>query len=143
MDLIDWFRLPRRRSWRKLVDLLSELPATSRFVEAQANDPEYAEALVARFPEQANQSRRPRLREWTPEVAVLVDIKDRLGVVAHVLQRLGGGRPPEPRSSPRPRTAIDVARAEAQMTQHKSLVAEVKAAQQRWLRNQQEQTTGG
>lgn len=127
VDLVDFFR--GRHSWRKLANLIRRLPVSSAFVEAQADDPEYAEWVAAQEEQPAGP---PRLSEWTPERAELVDIKDRLAEVVAAVMWSASGKYREPRMSPRPRTAIDVARARQRASKYDSLVADVMAAQERW-----------
>lgn len=95
-------------------------------------DPEYAEWVLS-LPESSDVPRNPRLSEWTPEVAALTDIKDRLAELIVTMIRLTpGARAADPRPSPRPTTAIDKKREEARLQRHLSLVEEVQAAQARW-----------
>lgn len=133
LDLIDFFR--GKHSWRKLLNITSRLPVSSAFVEAQLNDPEYAEWVLAQ-PERPPQP--PRLTDWTPEVAALTDLRDRVVELIGVTVRAANGKPGPFRPAPRPVTAIDRARAQARNRRHQDLVAEVKAAQARW-----EATRGG
>jgi hypothetical protein len=105
--------------------LLQGLPASSRLIEAQLDDPEYA-AWVAEQPEGSPSG--PRLSDWTPDVARLTDIYDRLGEVVAAVIASSGGKPPKMRPLPRPRTAVDRMRNLAAKSRHEALVAEVNAA---------------
>jgi hypothetical protein len=112
--------------------LVDRLPGSSATVEAQLGDPEYA-AWVAGQPERSGPV-PPRLSDWTPDVARLTDIYDRLGeLVAAVIaasSKDGKFRPPPP--SPRPVTEVDRLKARARRSRHLALVDEVKAAQARY-----------
>lgn len=126
LDLVDFFR--RRYSWRKLATLIGGLPSTSALAEAQLNDPEFAEWLIG----QPSRSRGPRVSEFSPDVARLTDIYDRLGELIAAVVLTSGGKIQQPQPSPRPRTAVDRLKDEAHLARHRSLVAEVQAAQARF-----------
>lgn len=108
--------------------LIDRLPGSSATIEAQLDDPEYAEWLAA---QELPPSRGPRLSEWTPDVARLTDIYDRLGEVVGAVIAAAGGKPPKLPPAARPRTELDRLEARARRARHVSLVAEVKAAQER------------
>lgn len=103
---------------------------SSAFMEAQLNDPDVAEWIAAQ-PEKPG-SGRPALRDFTPEVASLYDVVDRLGEVVAAIIASAGGKPPAVTPLPRPRTGIEKARARKARERHLSLVEEVKQAQERW-----------
>jgi hypothetical protein len=110
--------------------LLSRLPASSAFVEAQLDDPEVAARLVA---QPDGPPSRPRVSDWSPDVARLTDIFDRLGeLLAAVIATASGGKVKPPPPSPRPSTAVDRLKAQAVKDRHRALVAEVKVAQARY-----------
>lgn len=109
--------------------LVNRLPGSSATVESQLDDPEYA-AWVASLPEQPQ--RGPRVSDWTPDVARLTDIYDRLAELIGAVYASNGGKPPSISPSPRPKTAVDRLKAQAQRVRHESLVAEVQAAQERY-----------
>ena len=93
------------------------------------DDPEYA-GWVLSLPEQP--SRGPRMSEWTPDVARLTDIYDRLGELVAAVIATAGGKPPKLVPSRRPRTELDRLRDRSAQARHAGLVAEVKAAQARY-----------
>lgn len=109
--------------------LVEHLPASSATVEAQLDDPEYAAWAATQKPAPPT---APRLSEWSPDVARLTDIHDRLSELIAAVIASGGGKPPRPAALPRPRTEVDRLRAKARRSRHDSLVAEVQAAQERW-----------
>ena len=135
LDLIDFFRVvggQRVRSWRKLDNLVRQLRLSdkSALVEAQAQDPDHAKWVLSQ-PERPWAG--PAVSDFTPDHAMLVEIRDSLAELRAVLVASIPGnkyRPPVP--SRRPSTAISRARAAASKAKHNSLVDEVKAAQARW-----------
>lgn len=108
----------------------------SHFRTAVLDDPEVAEELAAR-PEPKGQP-RPSLYEFGPEVALLTDIKDRLGEVVAAVVVTSGGKAPKIPPSPRPTTGVARARRRMEDRQFDLLTAEFKAAQERWIHNQRE-----
>lgn len=127
LDLIDFFR--GRHSWRKLSNLIRQLPSSSRTTEAMANDDE----LAASFTDTPAKDTGPRLSEYTPEVARLDVLVDRLSELIAVSIQVAGGKAPRVRPARRPETAFS--RAEKRRTEQRigSLIAEVEAAQRRQL----------
>lgn len=128
LDLLDFFR--GRHSWRKLEMILSRLPGSSAYVEARVNDPEVAEHLASQ-PEN-DRPRPPALSEFGPDVAMLANISDLLAVVVANLEALRNVKPGKPRMAPRPVTGVERARAARARLKHDDLVADVRAAQERW-----------
>lgn len=127
LDLLDFFR--GRHSWRKLANLIRQLPSSSRTTEAMANDDELADSLGPQTASYAG----PRVSEYTPEVARLDVLVDRVSELIAVSIQAAGGKAPRIRPAKRPETAFT--RAQKRRTdQHiGSLIAEVEAAQQRAL----------
>lgn len=109
--------------------MIRQLPSSSRTTEAMANDDELAESIGP----QSGADTGPRLSEYTPEVARLDVLVDRLSELIAVSIQVAGGRPPRIRPAKRPETAFS--RAEKRRTDQRigSLIAEVEAAQQRQL----------
>lgn len=130
LDLLDFFR--GKYSWRKLRVLLDHLPSWSAFSEARLSDVEFAEQVERLALETKGPPPGPALSEFTPQVAMLADIMDRLGDVVVATISAQGGKPPEIPRTPRPRTAVDRLRAQRDRERHESLVSEVRAAQERW-----------
>ena len=96
----DLVELWAARRWRHLIELVSQLPQTSRLTDALVNDLDYAQGVVdVRDPDSddADETSGPSsVRGETPEVQVLRDVYDLLlGIVG------GKGK------YPRPITAVD------------------------------------
>lgn len=100
------------------------------------DDPEVADELAKR-PEPKGQP-RPSLFEFGPEVALLTDIKDRLGEVVAAVMVAGRQKPPKIPQSPRPTTGVEKARRRIEDRQFDLLTAEFRAAQERWESNHRE-----
>ena len=95
-----------------------------------ANDDELAEMMLDQKP---SADTGPRLSEYTPEVARLDVLLDRLSELISVTIQVQGGKAPRLRPAKRPETAYS--RAQKRRTEQRmgSLIAEVEAAQQRAL----------
>lgn len=100
-----------------------------------AEDDEAADRIVADGKADAP-ARSPSLHGWTPEVAHMAAVVDRLGEVIAGLVALSGGRPPKVKPVPRPVTAIDRARQRRSRARYGELVAEVQEAQERAKKRQ-------
>ncbi len=131
---MDFFR--RRYSWRKLENLLTRLPVSSAYREAMLNDPEFAELLAAQSNDGPPPS--PAWSEYSPIAARLDGIFDRLGDVMSAVVASGGGKPPRIQPARRPVTEVDRARLRREKKAHEDLVADVKAAQERWKQARRE-----
>lgn len=107
------------------------MPSWSAFSEARLSDPEFAEQ-AASILDTPGPPPTPALSEFTPQVAMLADVMDRLGDVVIATIAAQGGKPPKIPPTPRPKTALDRLRAQRERERHESLVAEVRAAQERW-----------
>lgn len=66
---------------------------------------------------------RMRLSDYSPEVALLSTLNDRIAGVAAAIVAAAGVKPSVPKPMPRPETAVDRRRGEQRVTQHRSLVA--------------------
>lgn len=125
IDLIDFFR--GRYSWRKLLNLIQQLPSWALTTEAMANDDELAEMAT----EQPRSDFGPRVSEYTPEVARLDMILDRVSELIAVSVQVAGGKAPRIRPARRPETAYSRAAKRRTDRRMGDLIAEVEAAQQR------------
>lgn len=66
------------------------------------------------------------LSEFTPELAALYDVIDRLGDVCSGLVGLGGGSPSRPRPVPRPKSAFQRIAIENRRAYHSALWERIK-----------------
>lgn len=127
LDLLDFFR--GRYSWRKLANLVRQLPSSSRTTEAMANDDELADSMG----EQPEGDSSPRISEYSPEAARLDVLVDRVSELITATIQISGNKAPRVKPARRPETAFS--RAQRRRTDRRigSLIAEVEAAQQRQL----------
>jgi hypothetical protein len=126
---LDLGELFRERRWRFLLTLLMQLPQTSNMKAKLADDEEFARSVLRgrdiddlRQPGKATVS----LTEFSPEVAALFDVVDRLGDVCAGLRGLSGAKARPPRPLPRPKTAFDRVAFENRRRAHKALWERVK-----------------
>jgi hypothetical protein len=118
--MLDFFR--DDVSARELLDYLEHLPVTSAYHTAIAEDEDLAEEL-ARLPEQT--ARPPRLREFSPEVQVLAEVRDLLATLINVQIARAGKKPSKVKPYPRPVSAVERIRQQQRYQRHKSLVAQL------------------
>lgn len=128
MDILDFFR--GRYSFAKLRRLIRQLPRRSRLQLALAEDDEFADRMLDDGADDISSS-APSLGDWTPEVAYLASVVDRLGEVVSAVLSSSGRKPPKMKPLERPRTAFDRARRRRTRAGVDSLVAEVRQAQRR------------
>lgn len=103
---------------RKVLNLVDRLPSTSQYIAAIGQDDEHAANVdmnAAPSP--------PPLTEWSPVVAGLAVVADRLGTLISVQVARGGGTPPKMAPYPRPVTAAHRAKERRLLENHKALVA--------------------
>lgn len=120
MDLVDFFR--GRYSWRKLLVLLQRIPRASAYAEAMSQDEEYAEAVLTQVDDADDAPSSPPLSQWTPEVALLAAVYDRLGELTNATIAAAGGKPSPVKPSPRPVTAFDRVSKTLRYQKHLTLV---------------------
>lgn len=108
-----------------------QLPQHSNTKAALANDDEFARMVLdgrddsdLRASSSGNKA-AVTLAEFTPEVAALYDVIDRLGDVCAGLVNLGGKKPRQQRPVPRPKSAFERVAIENRRTAHRSLVSRV------------------
>lgn len=94
--------------YRHILELIDQLPSTSRYHEAMSNDPELAEQL-ARQPE-SDEEWSPRLAEFGLTEMLLREILHELKVNSAITMSAAGGKPGDVKPFPAPRTAIQAAR---------------------------------
>jgi len=77
VDLAVWFRA---RRWVALLELIGQLPQSSRLNEVQLDDPEFAAEIAAaeRRAEQSGSTRewRPKIRDWDLHAQLLREIRE-------------------------------------------------------------------
>jgi hypothetical protein len=117
----------RQRRWRKLLNILEQLPRTSAYAQALATDEQLARVLAELPENDRNQAPRWRRyhRDYSPEVEMLSALFDRLGELIRVTASMRGGRGGPPTQAPRPVTAVERARRRLAMENHRSLSARI------------------
>jgi hypothetical protein len=118
---VEW----RARRWRRLLDIIDQLPRDSRYVEAVSQDEELAESLLEHSPAEPNGKPERRLSEWSATVELLTSILNRLGEVTQALAALGGAKPRKIQPAPVPTTMIEKLRKRRRERNHRALVARV------------------
>ena len=109
MDLAEWVTA---RRYGALLDLIDQLPSASRYSEAVSLHPEYAKQL-ANMPE-PDEPWAPRQAEFGLTEHLLTNISDQLQVLTVVTLKAAGAKPGEPKPMPRPKSAIEEARKQAE-----------------------------
>ncbi|MFF5793677.1 hypothetical protein ACFY5D_16650 [Paeniglutamicibacter sp. NPDC012692] len=104
---VDLAVLFKARRYVHLLALIDGLPAHSRYMEAYLNDEEIATAILDSGQSEASGDYHPPLSSWTPELAMLTEIKDTLAASIATQVGVAGGKAKNPKPSPRPVTAID------------------------------------
>lgn len=130
--MLDLFR--GRFSWRKFANLLARLPAASAYRQAVLDDPEVAE-MLADGRDEDGPPPAPPLHEWTAEVSMLAKVVDQLQAVRIAIIANGGAKPPTFIPERRPITEVERVAVRRELRRHDDLVADVKAAQERWEAN--------
>jgi hypothetical protein len=115
VDLLDLWR--DKISVRKVLNLVDRLPSGSQYISAIVDDEDLADAVDA-----AAQS-TPSVSEWSPTVAALAVIADRLATLINVQVARGGGKPGQVDPYPRPVTAAQRVRGRRRMERHQRLVS--------------------
>jgi len=94
------------------------LPQHSFFAEAVSLDDELAASML----DTPGAPPDERMSHWTPELAVLAAMFDRLGTVVAAVIGSAGGKPPDIAPYPRPVTAGQRARERSRRDDHDRLV---------------------
>lgn len=115
----------RRRRWRRLLNIIDNLPRESRFFEARANDEHVIEAMLAAEGQSAPDKTPPtrRMADWSAEVELLTTAVNRLGEIAQGIAVLGGAKPGKVPPAPQPTTAYEKVRTRMRSRKHESLVS--------------------
>ena len=100
---VDLAQLMAARRWRALIDLVTELPSTSRLMDALVNDEEYARAALSLHEDTGTRlATKSSIREESEILEALRGIYELIGAALGVKIRY-----------PRPVTAIDRIRQES------------------------------
>jgi hypothetical protein len=116
----------RRRRWRRLLNIIDNLPRESRFFEARVNDEHVVEALVKAEGKEAPAGPAGptrRMADWSAEVELLTAAVNRLGEIAQGVATLGGAKPGKVPPAPQPTTAYETVRNRLRSRKHESLVS--------------------
>lgn len=105
--MLDFFR--DDLSAHEILDFLEHLPRTSAYHSAVSSDEELAQQIADSSTAPAEASASPPLTEYSPEVAVLAEVRDVLVQTLNVLVKVNGGKPSRFKPYPRPETALDKA----------------------------------
>lgn len=115
----------RSRQWRRLLNYIDQLPSYSRTYAALTQDEEYAE-MVLRAQHEAEKaghalSSGPSMTTWTPEVAALAQVNDKLSMLIEANKKKPGRIVPYAR----PSTAFERVKRRKRHETHERLVAAV------------------
>lgn len=113
----------RSRRWRRLLNIIDNLPRESRYFEARVNDEYAIEMMLAA--DRGDDSGPPtrRMADWSAEVELLTAVVNRLGEVVQGIAALGGAKPHKVPPAPVPTTAVEKVRNRTRARKHESLVA--------------------
>jgi hypothetical protein len=103
----------RERRWRRLLNLIDELPGTSRTRVAMMEDEDLARSAADEA--WANRKNKaepieeppPSLRDWSPQMDVMAGQFDRIGQAIASIYAARGIRPPKLKPMKRPETAFE------------------------------------
>lgn len=114
----------RSRRWRRLLNIIDNLPRESRFFEARVNDEQVIEAMITTAGDTANNEKPARrMADWSAEVELLTAVVNRLGEIAQGIAVLGGAKPGKPLPAPQPTTAYESVRSRLRSRKHEALVS--------------------
>lgn len=125
MYRLDLGKLWRSRTWRRLANLINQLPQASRYYSAVASDEDHVAALLEAQGDQPQKHKGPSVADWPLEVEMLARIIDALRENTSATIAVMGATPPKTKPVERPSTAFEAAREKRRAEQHKSLVARV------------------
>lgn len=111
------------RRFEFILTVVDHLPRDSAYMQALTDDDDWAEAVLRDPPDESKPAvPTVRLADWSPELEMLTNLYDRLGELVRVVAMSAGGKPRKAQPAPRPRTALDRARARRRKAQHNRLV---------------------
>lgn len=115
MDLAVWVAQERVVG---LLDLIDMLPSNSLLNEAIMNDPEATELLAEQYLNREDSDEEPdnspRIAEFGLTNRQLAELTDKVTVLIQAVVAGAGGKPKAEKPTPRPRTGIEKAIAEAE-----------------------------
>lgn len=116
----------RRRRWRRLLNVIDQLPRASLYIEAVTQDEAVAEQMLDNPPKNET-SKKPvrRMSEWTPAVELLTVAVNRLTELTQAVAALGGAKPRKIQQAPYPESVLEKLRRRRADKQHKLLVAQI------------------
>lgn len=117
--------------WRRIGNLIRQLPQASRFAQAVANDEEHVEAILAAQEGQPETEFAPPLSEWDTKAALLAEIVDELRVLRGVSIAAAGGKPGKMKPTSRPTTAHAAVKQRKLETSHRKVLDRVAEARRR------------
>lgn len=127
MDLSLFYQ---RRRYVALLDLIDQLPRTSRYFEAMSKDPEFIQARLE-IEESRSDDEEDNAPEWHPSITEFGLTEQLLRELLHSIQegnmiamRAAGGKPPKPKPFPAPSDPLAEARAEREI-EHVAGLAEM------------------
>lgn len=107
----------RARRWRRLLSLTDRLPRNTHYSAAVANDPEHAELLAKAMAdakargEDSDEPTGPPIQDWSPEVAELVVVGEKIDRLTYVTQMIAANGKGVAKPEPAPRPVTELARA--------------------------------
>ena len=137
LDLLDFFR--RVHPFAKLDRLIARLLRIPRsfYRLALVEDEELAQQILETYGDEEVEDGGPDLAVWSPEMARLTDIFDRLGELVAVTAA-AHGQGSRPKAAPRPSSAMDKALAQRSLERIDGIIAEVEEAQRRYAARHEE-----
>lgn len=115
----------RARRWRKLLNVIEQLPRTSAYAQAMATDDKLAHEMAS-LPDAGGKAKwRRSYRDYSPEVEMLSALFDRVGELIRVTAGTRGARSKSPQPAPRPIPAIERIKRRNAETRHRQTVSRV------------------
>jgi len=114
------------RQVRRALNLIDHLPRNTFYTEALVNDEDFALAMARHTQAEDETEHAPPMHTWSPEMAMLAKIIDKLSGIQHAVIAVNSKTPPSsPKPYPMPKTAMDRAHRITREERHLDLVAKV------------------
>lgn len=120
--------LLRQWQFRRVLNLIHQLPQACRFHAAVANDEEHVELILAAQEGQPDKKSGPPLAEWGSQNEQLASIYDALMSLVAITVKANGGNPGKTSPYMRPPTAFDDVRQEMRERSHRKVLSRVRIA---------------